>query len=164
MLSKKDQAIYKAINDEKIIDLFYSHVLIDNDNLDDDFDCDACYEDELYRTCHVWKSAENYGYGYFGVYDTITREVITVKAHRLSYAAEYGFDALPKGINGGDGQQMILNHICHNRLCVNPRHLESITHAHNLSSDKRKPRKPNDAIMADNLEDFMEQIRNTERE
>jgi hypothetical protein len=42
--------------------------------------------------------------------------------------------------------------------------LEVITQRQNVSNEKRKPRKPNDAIVADNLEDFMEQIRNTERE
>jgi len=57
-----------------------------------------------------------------------------------------------------------LNHLCHNRLCVNTNHLEVILQSLNMSPEKKKPRKPNDAIIADNLEDFMEQIRNTEDE
>jgi hypothetical protein len=59
---------------------------------------------------------------------------------------------------------MVLNQICYNRACVNTNHLEVIIQSKNISHEKRKPRKPNDAIIADNLEDFMEQIRNTDRD
>jgi hypothetical protein len=59
---------------------------------------------------------------------------------------------------------MVLNHICHNRKCVNTNHLEVILQSENNGLHKRRPRKPNDAIIADNLEDFMAQIRNTVRE
>ena len=86
--------------------------------------------------------------------------------HRFAWALKHGMAALPIG-GQLKGDRNVLNHICYNRKCVNTNHLEVILQSENLSYDKRKPkrvRKPNDAIIADNLEDFMEQIRNTERE
>jgi hypothetical protein len=164
MLSKKDIAI-KELCERDNLDTFFNQVLIDNDNLDQDFHCDACYKIELYRTCHIWQGQETVGgYGHWNAYSKTLGTRINVRVHRLAYAIEYGFDELPKGKSGGYSDSLVLNHLCFNRLCVNPRHLEVITSKENTSVNKRKPRKPNDAIIADNLEDFMEQIRNTERE
>ena len=78
-------------------------------------------------------------------------------------AGKHGLAALPLG-GQLKGERNVLNHICHNRLCVNTNHLEVILQSENLSCDKRKPRKRNDAIIADNLEDFMAQIRNTDND
>jgi hypothetical protein len=152
MLSKKDIAIKYAITRPKIINTFWSHTIIDENG------------------CLVWTLGTNpAGYSRLCVSlpkskDVDKRQNIDVIGHRLAYALHHGFDALPKGFNGTDTDKFVINHICHNRLCVNVEHLEVITQKQNTSVEKKRPRKPNDAIIADNLEDFMEQIRNTERE
>jgi hypothetical protein len=148
MSSKKDTAIKEVLNKEKSRNTFLKHITITDD-------------------CHEWTGAKSYnGYGYWAIYSKELGQKVTVKAHRVAYALAYGFDALPDGIFAGDGSQLVINHICENRSCVNPEHLEIITSSQNvkMQTKTRKPRKPNDAIIADNLEDFMEQIRNTVRE
>jgi hypothetical protein len=148
MSSKKDTAIKEVLNKEKSRNTFLKYIIITDD-------------------CHVWTGAKSYnGYGYWAIYCKELGQKVTVKAHRVAYALAYGFDALPDGIFAGDGSQLVINHICSNRSCVNVEHLEIITSSKNASmqSKTKKRRKPNDAIVADNLEDFMEQIRNTDRE
>ena len=164
MLSKKDIAIRENIQKERTMNTFFNNVFVDVEDLED-YHCETCYESAIDAVCHVWQGTKgSVNYGYFNVYCKELNENVSVKVHRLAYAYHYGFDQLPRGVNLGDGTQFIINHICHNPLCVNPMHLEVITAKQNTSTEKRKPRKPNDAIIADNLEDFMEQIRNTERE
>jgi len=151
MLSKKDAAIAFGINRQITVDTFYKNSKV------------------LDNGCIEWtKTVSEGGYGRFGIScrdleDNVV--YITVYAHRFSWALKHGIEALPIGLGGTTkGDRHVLNHICHNRLCVNTNHLEVILQSLNMSPEKKKPRKPNDAIIADNLEDFMEQIRNTERE
>ena len=140
MLSKTDIAIKENIDKDHVWNTFVEKILIDNEKIDEV--CENCYEQELFRTCHEWQGKKNHsGYGVFNVYSKELNEVIVVKAHRFAYAAEYGFDKLPAGIS--HNPDFVINHLCHNRACVNPWHLEVITLSENSSSAKRKPKANN---------------------
>lgn len=140
MLSKKDKAIKENIQKQHTIATFYRNVYIRKP--DDAIIADSIEDflKQITDPCHIWQGSLAFnGYGYFSVYSVELKQRIMVKAHRFAYALAYGIDALPDGVNGGDGQQLILNHTCYNRACVNVKHLEVITHAENISIDKRKP-------------------------
>src|SRR4051812_43428872 len=67
--------------------------------------------------CWLWAGAKNdRGYPQVG------HEGRTVYAHRLYYTLLVG--AIPPGLD--------LDHLCRKRSCVNPQHLEPVTHAENV--------------------------------
>ena len=67
--------------------------------------------------CIIWtKGKTDKGYG------TIRKDGRTQVVHRVAYEAQNG--PVPKGL--------ILDHLCRNRACLNPAHLEPVTHRVNI--------------------------------
>lgn len=69
--------------------------------------------------CWLWIAGKDaYGYGQFSI------GFKKVKPHRLSYEMAKG--PIPEG--------MVIDHRCHNRVCVNPAHLRAITQKQNTEN------------------------------
>jgi predicted secreted hydrolase len=69
--------------------------------------------------CWAWTSAiDSYGYGVFQLAHPKRQ---TVKAHRISYELLVG--PIP--------ESMTIDHLCFNKKCVNPSHLEVVTASEN---------------------------------
>ena len=67
-------------------------------------------------SCWLWRGTDGtHGYGYFSV------KGINLYAHRIAYLLEVG--PIPEGYQ--------IDHLCMNKGCVNPAHLEPVTGAEN---------------------------------
>jgi len=81
------------------------------------------------NNCWIWTGKLNYdGYG------SIKVDKKMKKVHRISY--EYFKEIIPEGLE--------IDHLCKNRACCNPNHLETVTHIENLKR-QRKIRNSNES-------------------
>lgn len=78
--------------------------------------------------CWLWKGATRNNYGAFRGNNE------TLYAHRVAY--EYLIGPIPEGLE--------LDHICVNKHCCNPAHLEAVTHQENMQrhQDRKKDAQP----------------------
>lgn len=67
--------------------------------------------------CLEWVGVTHRGYGHFGMRSPVTGKPTMAKAHRVAYEMRFG--KIPEGL--------VIDHLCRNRSCVNPDHLEPVT-------------------------------------
>lgn len=80
--------------------------------------------------CWIWTAGKYQGYGRFREGGTGSRNVL---AHRWAWEQEHG--AVPDGLE--------LDHLCRNRACVRPDHLEAVPPTVNKArQDQAKPLRP----------------------
>ncbi len=70
--------------------------------------------------CHIWQGSHS-GDGRGGGYPRMCLNGQTMAVHRVMFTNQYGI--IP-------GKKQI-DHKCRNRMCVNPDHLEMVTHKEN---------------------------------
>lgn len=87
-------------------------------------------------TCWNWTALTNqHGYGRFHVREGDSQRMLV--AHRYSYELHVG--PIPAGL--------ILDHLCHNRACVNPEHLRVVTYRQNGEHREGVPRGNTSGVM-----------------
>ena len=126
-LSFKDKAIKYGISNPEIVKRFKSRLKEKPDGCIE-FIGAPWDKRDLYRAFHIAIQIEG---------SKVSSQV--VKAHRFSWALEKGFDALPiAGKFSGDSK--VLNHLCHNKKCVNVVHLNVLTSRENSLPENKRPK------------------------
>lgn len=76
------------------------------------------------KGCWVWQGAKSMHKRHISIsfYGRISKNGQSYPAHRLFYEIYKG--EIPKGLE--------IDHLCRNTLCVNPEHLEAVTHSENM--------------------------------
>ena len=70
--------------------------------------------------CHIWKGSDS-GTGRGGGYPRMSLDGQTVAVHIVSFVNEFGYVPGKKQVD----------HLCNQRMCCNPDHLEMTTHKQN---------------------------------
>ena len=85
--------------------------------------------------CLIWTGAQANNYSAIGITITDIRPSPSVQTngHRLIYALTRGIEALPECKSGQATDDLVLDHICGNTLCLQPAHFQVITHSENIS-------------------------------
>ena len=83
---------------------------------------DRLFIPEPMSGCYLWMGTTNGRYGTFDDYQLAPYRHRNTYAHRWSFQQHFG--AIPAG--------MEMDHKCRNILCVNPDHLEAVTHLENV--------------------------------
>lgn len=93
---------------------------------------------EVQGDCFVWQGAlNNNGYGLKKLlHHEIKGEFTTVLAHRLSFAFTNGFGSLPRGSSRLALADDVIDHVCNNKACINPKHLRVLTGYENLARSR----------------------------
>lgn len=82
--------------------------------------------------CHLWTGPTS-GDGRGGGYGRMSLNNQTVAVHLVAYTHYYGYIPSKKQVD----------HLCNNRLCCNPQHLELVTH---LQNQRRRAKRASSQI------------------
>lgn len=94
---------------------------------------------DIVGECFIWNGDVNEnGYGLKKLlHHEVRGPFETVLAHRLSFAFDNGFDARPFGSGKLKLSDGVIDHICNNKRCMNPRHLRVLSGYDNLARARR---------------------------
>ena len=94
-----------------------------------------------FEGCWLWTGPDS-GTGRGGGYPRMSLDGQTVAVHRVIYTEFYGYIPSKKQID----------HVCRNRMCVNPEHLEMVTHKEN---QKRRAKAKADQWTPEEIDEMM---------
>lgn len=106
--------------------------------------------------CWIWCLGKSGG-GYGQVTIRTTEGFLGTRAHRLYFERAFGPITDP---------ELELDHLCCQKACVNPAHLELVTNAENMRRSWRRPRKPHSdrRLTEDNVVEILRDREKTNRE
>ena len=82
------------------------------------------YEEGSAEECWLWLGCKHNGYGAFWLHGNLR------PAHRVSYVIAHGDISDPL---------LVLDHLCRNRACITPNHLEPVTGGENVLRSELTP-------------------------